>query len=343
MRCFVNFCFLVITLNLFAQNESSKYFKHLVFRETPLAETKGRIPISLERAKNENHYKITYDTQNRVRKIEYRFGDKLIRLRRSGMLDGNRNLAPKTVIDYKDNEEIRIFFNTDNLQTDNLMRVYKEVYTLNNEGRRINLKHFDRNDYMENNSWGIHEYIWTYKNENEILEKRKNIKDKLVYMRPYYLFLYTHYTYTDEGILVSMKNVDKDFNLVEEDTGIAIDVPKYDENYNLTGYNFYNSKNELTVGTFLGSAGGEVDYDKNGNVTEYRTTGLDGEPMIGKRPYVYRRFIFDDYGNMIERTFYGLENEIVITNDIAKLKFYYSKIDPSQLLETRYIHSILKE
>lgn len=343
MRLFLMVTFLFISFYANSQTQNYKYFKHLVFRETPYAQTKGRIPISEERAKNENHYRLTYNAENKLHKIEYRFGDKLIRLSRSGMLDGNRNLASKTIITYEDNKEIRTFYDLDSKQSNNLMKTYKEVYTLNNEGKRINLKHYNKNDQLENNLWKISEYIWTHNNENEVVEHRKNTEGTSAYMRPYYLFLNTIYNYTDEGILISIKNIDTDNNLVEEDTGVAMDAPKYDKDFNLISYNFYDSNNKLVVGTFLGSAGGKVDYDENGNVLEYRTTGLDGEPMMDKRPYVYRRFVYDKYGNMVERVFYDLQNEVFISNGISKIKYHYSKKNPAELFKTEYFHTTLKD
>ena len=49
--------------------------------------------------------------------------------------------------------------------------------------------------------------------------------------------------------------------LVEEETGVAIDEPKYDKNNNIISYKFLNAKKEPVVGTFVGAAGGIIKYD----------------------------------------------------------------------------------
>jgi len=87
-----------------------KYYKHLVFRETPYAPLKGRNPISSEMAQNENHYKLTFDSSDRLIKVEYKYGDQIISPKRAGTMDGSIDLAPITEIQYEENLEIRHFF-----------------------------------------------------------------------------------------------------------------------------------------------------------------------------------------------------------------------------------------
>lgn len=325
------------------QNETHVYFKHLVFRETPYAPTKGRIAITKEKATKENHYRLTYDNLNRLIKVAYRYSDKLIQIRRFGMLDGNRNLMPKTLIKYEDGKEIRIFFDENGIQRNNFMGLYKEVYTFDLNNKRTGLKFYDKENNPVNNSWKIFEYLWSHPNTTDVLEKRKNTKGEYAFMRSYYKFMTTLYKYTENGILISMNNVDENNKLIEEETGVAVDVPKYDENLNMISYRFYNAKKEPVVGTFIGAAGGEVTYDDNGNVLEYRTVGLNGKPMIGKRPYVFRRFVFDTYGNFIKRAFYGINNELIPVNNITVIAYKYSDKDPSKLFKSEFYHTTLKE
>ena len=58
MKIIYSILFIIISYTAQAQNQSLQiaYFKHLVFRETPYAATKGRIPISEERSKKMNKW-----------------------------------------------------------------------------------------------------------------------------------------------------------------------------------------------------------------------------------------------------------------------------------------------
>ena len=342
MKSLVIFLITLFSITLSAQNKVVHY-KHLVFRETPYAETKGRIEISKERALKENNYKLTYNGLGKLILVEYNIAGKLIGTRRSGMLDGNRNLMPKTKIVYKDGKEIRKFYDEYGNQRKNFMGVYKEVYSYNESNKRIGLQHFNEDDTPVNNSWKIYEYFWEHIGTNDIIEKRKNTKGVYVPMRSYYNFMTTLYKYTDEGILLSMNNIDESGNLVEEETGVAIDEPVYDKNLNIVSYKFLNAKKEPVVGTFIGAAGGIVTYDENGNVLQYVTVGLNGKPMVGNRAYVFRNYKFDTYGNVAERVFYGLNKEVIPVRNVAKVIYQYSKEYPSKLFKSEYFHTTLKE
>ena len=65
MRHFL-FTLVFLLCSLFTEAQTAKYFKHLVFRETPYSETKGRIPLTEKEVENVNHFKLNYDAQNRL-------------------------------------------------------------------------------------------------------------------------------------------------------------------------------------------------------------------------------------------------------------------------------------
>jgi len=91
---------------IFAQIYAThKYYKHLVFRETPYAPTKGRNPISEEMAMKENHFKLTYDDADRLVKIEYRIGEQLISPGRIALMGAMYDVAPSVHIKYYQSHE----------------------------------------------------------------------------------------------------------------------------------------------------------------------------------------------------------------------------------------------
>ncbi|WP_109301023.1 S41 family peptidase [Aquimarina sp. AU474] len=330
--------FLLCGLSIKAQN--TKYFKHLIFRETPYSETKGRIPLTKEEAQNVNHFKLSYDSVNRLILVEYKYTQHLIGLNRGGILDGKRALAPKTQINYTKNTETRMFFDVDNKPTTNGMGVFKEVYLYNKNGKRIDLKFYDKNGKPINNSWNIFEYTWKHINSNTVLEKRKDVKGGSVPMRPYYKFYNVLYKFNDNGILLSMNNVDDKLKLANDDTGIAIDKAIYDKDNNLVSFTFFNAQNKAVVGSFLGTAGGFATYDDNGNCLKYATVGVDGNYKINKRSNdAYSKYKFDSIGNLIERSNYDPNNKILKRRGVTSVKYIYDKDNPAKLLKTELYHT----
>jgi len=330
-----------LSCSLLAESQTTKYFKHLVFRETPFSKTEGRIPLTETEIQNVNYFKLDYDSLNRLILVEYKYNQSLINLNRSGILDGKRALASKTQIIYTEDTETRLFFDVDNKPTTNGMRVFKEVYYYNKKGNRVGLKFYDKNDKPINNSWNVFEYTWKHIHNNSVLETRKDKNGVNVTMRPYYKFLNVLYKFNDNGLLLSMNNVDKRLKLINDETGIAVDKAIYDKNKNLVNFKFFNAENKPAVGSFLGTAGGFATYDKNGNCLKYATVGLDGNYQVDKRSKdAYSKYTFDSIGNLIERSSYGTDNKILKKRDVTSVKYVYDAKNQIQLLKTEYYHTI---
>lgn len=326
--------------NQYSQAQTQKYYKHLIFRETPYSKTEGRIPLTEKETKNVNHFKLSYNTANKLILVEYKYKQNLINLNRSGILDGIRALAPKTEIKYIKNEEIRLFFDVDNKPITNGMGVFKEVYSYNKRGKRVGLKFYNKNDKPINNNWNVFEYTWKHINNNSVLEKRKDVSGDNVPMRPYYKFYNVLYKFDDNGLLFSMNNVNEKLNLLNDETGIATDQAIYDESSNLIQFKFFNNKNTRVVGSFLGTAGGFATYDDNGNCLKYATVGLDGNYKIDKRSNnAYSRYKFDSIGNLIERSNYDTNSKILNRRGVTRVKYIYNNDNPIQLLKTELYHT----
>ena len=202
------------------------------------------------------------------------------------------------------------------------MGVFKEVYTYNKKGKRVSLKYYDENADPINNSWEIYEYKWKHINNNDVLETRKNITGTNVTMRPYYKFYNTLYKFNDNGILLSMNNVDENLNLINDESGIAIDKATYDEYNNLIAYKFFNAEHKPTIGSFLGTAGGFATYDAKGNCIKYATVNLDGNFMINKRSNdAYSRYEFDAVGNLISRSNFDTNSKILKRRGVTAVSY----------------------
>ena len=342
MKKYLIIFFLFVVSQLTAQSDTIKYFNHLIFRETPYSKTEGRLQLTEDESKNTNHFKLSYDTSNRLILIQYQYKNNLIVLNRNGLLDGKRGLAPKTKIEYIGNEEVRTFFNLEGESTTNGMGVFKEVYSYNKKGKRVSLKFYDKNDKPINNSWKVFEYKWKHIDNNSVLEKRKDFSGANVSIRPYYKFYNVLYKFNDNGILISMNNVDKKLNLINDETGIALDKATYDEHNNLVSFKFFNAENKPVIGSFLGTAGGFATYDKKGNCLKYATIDLDGNYMLDKRSNdAYSKYKFDSIGNLIERTNYDTNGVILKRRGVTSVNYIYNQDNPIELLKTELHHTIL--
>ena len=340
MRTISIILLIIISYTAKTQNLRKEYFKHLVFRETPYSFTKGRIPISVERSKVENHYQLSYNSNNQLVLIEYRFRSVLINRKRAGIMDGFRNIATKTKIEYQDEKEIRTFYDENDIQCANPMNIYKEVYKYNKKGERTSVKFYDKDGKLTNNSWRIAEYNWTIFTDNSIIEKRKNTAGVYVTMRPYYKFMTTLYKYKNDGILISMNHIDESNNLIDDESGVAIDKAEYDDDFNLTGFKFYNSKNEPVIGSFLKSGGGKIVYDMNGNCIKYFTIDLENNLMMSRNKAI-DLYQFDINGNLIEISSYDTNSNLLKIRNSIKTKFIYDNNKPFKHIKTEYYHNEL--
>jgi len=307
------------------------YFKHLVFRETPYAPIQGRNPVTKEMAKKENHYKFTYNRSDQLIKLEYKIGKQAISPLRAGMMDGSADVAPITVIKYEGNLEIRHFFDEQGNTSTNGMNVHKAVYEYNDEGERVGLKYYDKDNKLIDNAWNICEYVWEKMDDHKVLEKRKNTADEYAPIRPYYQMMNVIYKYHPNGMLASMSNVDDTGNLIEEETGVAVDEPVYNEKLELTSFKFYDAKENNVVGSFLGSAGGTIKYDDKGSDIEYIKTDLKGNPILGTGVWASIKNLYDEFGSLTERSFYDEKGKPVAETDpsiekpFTKIEFIYNK------------------
>jgi hypothetical protein len=332
---------ILLFLTLFYANSQDllhKYFKHLIFRETPYSKTEGRIPITKQESENENHYRLSYDSLNRLTLIEYRYADQLIHRARAGMMDGFRAVHGKTVIQYLDNTEIRTFYDTDGSQTQNSMNVYQEVYQYDKNNNRVSLAFYDKNNKPVNNTWNIAEYQWERYPDNTVFEKRKDKSGNYVTMRPYYKFLNTIYKFRENGMLISMHHVDDNKKPIDDESGVAIDEAKYDNHNNLVAFRFYDSNKNPVIGSFLKSGGGQIFYDQRGNCIKYATVDNKGNLMISSRSKAYDLFTFDKYGNLVERGPYGLENQLLEFRGVTKIKYIYNTENPVEQIRTELYH-----
>ena len=98
---------LALAVSQGASAETIKYYRNLVFRESPIEDYRGRYEIDAETAKDVIHFRFRYDDKNRLVEVSRRVGNTLTES--DGSFPGFFWWAPKVEIDYAAGKEIRWF------------------------------------------------------------------------------------------------------------------------------------------------------------------------------------------------------------------------------------------
>jgi len=256
-------------------NYFEKYYRHLKYNHvSPHAPLKGIYEIDKVSAFKTSHYVFKFNMSNQLIEIinNHYHTEKRHPLASIG--------AYKTVITYTDNLETRIFFDKNNKRIANDRDVFKEVYLLNEEGFKYELKFYDlENKPMESN-WKISKYSWNKKGEM-IVEQRFNLDNQPINLSPYFEFGITGILYDENNSPKGHYNLNDRFEIQENSSGIASYQDTYDDNGNHMKYSYYNVKNQLVKNQW-GFAYRIKEYDHNGNnlsLLSYDENGV----LINKR------------------------------------------------------------
>jgi hypothetical protein len=193
-----------------------EYYRSLQFSETPYDIEKGTHPLTAGQASTINNYKFTYDNSGRLLSVE--FGRNNILLDYSSM-----GSAAKITYDYKDNKQIKRYFNKNNEQIES-SGVYTAEYTLNDKGIRTGLKFLGKDGSPVENRNKIHNYTWSILDNGMVRELRYNLANEEVVMNPFCPFYELRFSYNDKGFMTRMANYKADtlYNCTAENCGDKI-------------------------------------------------------------------------------------------------------------------------
>ena len=287
--------------------QKTEYYRHLVFRESPFSDTRGIHQIDKTIAQKETHYRFVYDKQNRLVEVSHRLGDFII--------NDNNNwdsfiwFSPKMTIEYDNNKETRFFYNRLNQRIEAHGKMYKAVFDINEKGKRIAVKFYDKNNAPSENSWGIHTYQWTILGEGNVMEKRFNLKGKPRPFRPDFTFYTVRLEFGNDDLLDFVHHLDKDGNRVNNSMKAGMDRIVYDQEGNFSRWMVFDKDLKPVEGNAPEFAIGEHLYDARGNKVELR--GFD---VVGKNkamPNGVARILntYDKYNNQVEVKVLSLKGE----------------------------------
>lgn len=313
----------------FAQADTLKYYRHLVFRESPVEDFKGRQEIDAGAAKALLHHRFRFDEQGRVTEIVRAVGERLTR--NEGSFSGFLWWAPAVRIEYAPGKEIRSFYNEAGDRIAAHGAVWRMEFSLDAQGRRSALNYFGKDGQPVDGAWGIQRYEWERPAPGVIIEARFNRRGESAPVRPDFLFHRVRLEFGHEDLLDFIVHVDAKGDIADSPTGAAVDRISYDPWGNFQRWQVYNRQRQPHNGNAPDVAMGEHVHDGLGQARLLRGFGPQGEERAMAGLQGPMRFEYDEHGNLLRQQLLNMNGELVQESRLA-----YSA-DGSRLLMVRYL------
>jgi hypothetical protein len=325
----------------------TKYFLKLTGVISPYQAYRPRIPITRSEAESTNHYAVNYDSNGRISRIVH-FS--------KGLLNDNSYIGVAVVeMEYKDTQFIRKYFNQ-NMEPAGARRhyygrgdqnIHKEVFELDDLGRRQSLTLYDTTDQQVETGFGTYRFEWETQADGSFIQKALKRNGEINIFMDYFDFLITHITLDENGYLDLVKNYGergRELVLSEKKKAAYVDF-HFDEYGNEESYSFHDEQGNLVNrgDTGFGSYGyAKVRYIRKtpakGINDGYETIFFDKNNRQTTASDGIARQVdhFNDNGDYSGTEYYSLDGEKLVPAGIGYFRterLYNEKGDKS---ETRY-------
>ena len=256
----------------------TKYFSSLRYNHVSLhTAIKGILPISQNEAQQQSHYIFKYNDKGKLTEI-------INNTYNNVKLHPLTHFAAKRVeFTYSKGKEVRKFYDVNDVLMPNIRGVYQEVYQIDENGFVHQLNFYDdRNEAMESR-WKIAEYRW-HKHKELVIEQRFNLNNEKQPLSPYFLFDDTGIEYDADGNPIRHYNLDNNFNIVNNNKGIAYYQDTYDATGQHTKYAYYDENRKLTYSPWK-FAYAIKNYDEKGYYTGRTKYDLDDSKINDVLPF----------------------------------------------------------
>lgn len=300
-----------------------EYYRNILFSETPFDLEKGSHKITAGEARTVNSYKFTTDDAGRLVSVEYLRGDSLL---------GNSSMggASKIVYEYKDNKQIKSYYNRKNERIESA-GVYSAEYTLDDKGVRTGLKFFGKNGEPVENRNKINNYVWTILPDGMLKEQRYNLEGKETVMNPFCPFYELRFTYNEKGYVTRMANYMADtlYNCTAEncgDIGVSYFSFKSNEAGDVENFEVFNVNGQMS-NLYWGWSKRLNKYDQNGYVLETAYLDQDNE-YIGGKSVPVTQYTYDDHGSVVEVKSMDKERKVINNPEtgVAITEYKYDEV-----------------
>jgi YD repeat-containing protein len=289
-------------------HEGVEYYRSLQFSETPYDIEKGTHPLTNEQASSINNFKFTYDNSGRLLSVE--FGRNNVLLDYSSM-----GSTPKITYEYKDNKQVKRYFNKNNEQIES-SGVFTAEYTLDDKGIRTGLKFFGKDGAPVENRNKINSYTWSILDNGMVRELRYNLANEEVVMNPFCPFYELRFSYNDKGFMIRMANYKADtlYNCTAEncgDIGVSYFTFSPNEKGDVEQFSVFNVFGQMS-NLYWGWSKRVSKFDENGYQLETEVYDQDNEYVSGKLIPVEQNK-YDSHGALIEVK--NMDKNRNLTND----------------------------
>jgi YD repeat-containing protein len=299
------------------------YYRNLQFSETPYDIERGSHKLTADEAKTVNNYKFTYDDAGKLLSVEFGRNDSLLAYSSMGG-------AAKIVYEYKDNKQIKHFYNKKNEAIESA-GVFTAEYTLDSKGVRTALKFFGKNGEPVENRNKINNYVWSILPDGMVRELRYNLEGKETVMNPFCPFYELRYTYNDKGYVTRMANYMADtlYNCTAENCG-DIGVSYFTFNSNDFGdvetFSVFNVTGQMS-NLYWGWSKRVNKFDANGYVLETVYFDQDNEYIGGKTNPV-TQYVYDTHGAVTEMKNMDKDRNLVNNSEtgVAITEYKYDEV-----------------
>ena len=300
-----------------------EYYRNLQFSETPYDIEKGTHPLTADEATDINSYKFTYDNAGRLLSVE---------VVRNNVLLGYSSIggAAKIVYEYKDDKQIRHYFNKDNEPIES-SGVFTDEYTLDSKGNRTGLKFFGKDGTPIENRNKIHSWTWSILPDGMVRELRYNLANEETIMNPFCPFYELRFSYNDKGYVTRMANYMGDtlYNCTAEncgDIGVSYFTFVPNENGDLESFSVFNVFGQMS-NLYSGWSKRMNKFDENGYVLETAVYDQDNEYVGGKSVPVIQN-AYNTNGALIEVKNMDKDRNIINhpENGVAITEYKYDEL-----------------
>jgi hypothetical protein len=300
-----------------------EHFRSLKFSETPWDTEKGTHPLTPAEAASVNNYKFTFDDKGRLLSVE--FG------RNNVLLDyGSLGGAAKITYEYKDNKQIKRFYNSKGEQVES-SGIFTAEYTLNDKGARTGLKFYGKDGNAAENHNKIHSYTWSVLENGMVRELRYNLAGEEVVMNPFCPFYELRFTYNDKGYMTRMANYKADtlYNCTAEncgDIGVSYFTFSPNEKGDVEQFSVFNVFGQMS-NLYWGWSKRLTKFDENGYAIETEVYDQDNE-FVGGKLIPVEQNKYDTHGALIESR--NLDSNRKLVNDpengVAVMQYKYDEL-----------------
>jgi len=281
----------------------SDYFLTLAFRESPYAPHKGLHRISADRANSTNHYRFEYWEDGRIHRITFGLGD---HLRRQNHTANYFWYTSVELYEYSGDRQLVTYQDEWGEPTRVRGEVAVSKYSLDDQGRRVELRYLGEDSEPVENDWGIHRYHWRHLNDGSIIESRFDLAGKAVPIRPGFEFETIRIAYDVNGYTRLMQHVDETGQVLGAAGDFAQDRFSYTPQGGLVRYDVLDAEGAL-AGNHQGISSGLLTFTPQGYEKVASYLDAESEPAQTDHGWWRSERSYDRFGNLTRNAFQALD------------------------------------